>query len=71
MKKQLCSWKNSKKKIKCKKKEIVNLTYKQGLLFEKSKESDQGKVKKNGVSKTRRSVKKVTKTQSGNKFKEF
>ena len=53
--------------IKCKKKGTLNLVYKQGLFFEKFKESD--KFKENDVSKTSKSVTKVSKTQSGNKFK--
>ena len=71
MKKQLCSWKNEKKVIICKKKGILNLAYKQELLFEKSKECDKFKemYKKNGVSKTYKSVRKVFKTQSCNEFK--
>ena len=47
---------------------IFNLANKQGLLFEKSKEYDKFKemCKKNGVSKTHGSVRKVSKTQIGN-----
>ena len=63
--------KESEKIIKCKEKGIFNLAYKQGLLFEKSKEPDKFKEmhKKNGASKTRKSVRKVFKTQSGYEFK--
>ena len=63
--------KECKKNIKCMKKAILNLIYKQGPLFEKSKEPDTFKemYKKNGVSKTRKSVRKVSKTQSDNEFK--
>ena len=63
--------KECKKNIKCMKKAILNLIYKQGPLFEKSKEPDTVKemYKKNGVSKTRKSVRKVSKTQSDNEFK--
>ena len=44
---------------------ILTLAYKQILLFEKSKESDKCKemYKKNGVSKTRKCTRKVSKTQ--------
>ena len=73
MKKQLFSSKNAKKTIICKNKGILNLTYKQGLLFKKSKESDKFKemYKKSGLTKTRKSVRKVSKTQSGNEFNYF
>ena len=48
-----------------KKRGILILSYKQRLLFEKSKESDKFKemYKKNGVSKTRKCTRKVSKTQ--------
>ena len=51
------------KNIECKKKGILNLAYKQGLLFEKSKELDKFKemYKKNGASRTWRSVRKYPK----------
>ena len=65
-------FKNDFEKImKCKKKGIVNLAYKQGLLFEKFKEIDKFKelYKENDVSKTRKSVRKVSETQSGYEFK--
>ena len=57
--------------IKCKKKGVLNLAYKRGLLFQKSKECDKVKEmdNKNGVSKTHKSVRKVFNTQSGNEFK--
>ena len=57
--------------IKCKRKVILNLAYKQGLLSEKSKESDKFKeiYRESGVSKTRKGVREVSKTQSGNEFK--
>ena len=57
--------------INCKKKGILSLLYKQGTLIEKCKECDkfQKMCKKNGASKTYESVRKVSKTQSGNKFK--
>ena len=53
------------------KKKILNLTNKPGLLHKKSKESDKFKEmhKENGVSKTCKSVKKSSKTQSYNEFK--
>ena len=59
--------------IKCKKKGVLNLAYKRGLLFQKSKECDKVKEmdNKNGVSKTHKSVRKVFNTQSGNEFKQF
>ena len=54
----------------CKKKGIFNFANKQGLLFEKSKES--GKFiemyKKGGVSKTRENVRNVPRTQNGNEL---
>ena len=54
----------------CKKKGILNFANKQGLLFEKSKES--GKFfemyKKSGVSKTRESVRNISRTQNGNEL---
>ena len=55
------------------KKKILNLTNKPGLLHKKSKESDKFKEmhKENGVSKTCKSVKKSSKTQSYNEFKQF
>ena len=63
--------KECEKIIKCEKKEIPNLAYKQGLVFEKSTESDQfkEKYKENEVNKTHTSVRKVSKTQSNNEFK--
>ena len=45
------------------KKGILNLVYKQGLLFEKSKNPDKFRT-----TKTHKGIKKVSKTQSGNKF---
>ena len=45
------------------KKGILNLMYKQGLLFEKSKKPDKFRA-----SKTHKGIKKVSKTQRGNKF---
>ena len=56
--------------IKGKKKGVFNSAYKQGHLFKKSKESDKLKKmhEKIGVSKTRKSVAKASKTQSGNEF---
>ena len=45
------------------KKKVYNLTYKQGLLFEKSKQPNRFTA-----SKTCKSVRKVSKTRSGNKF---
>ena len=57
--------------IKCKKKGILNLVLWQKLLFRKSKEP--GKFKEmdneNGVSKTRKSIRKVSKTEISNEFK--
>ena len=63
--------KECEKIIKCNKKGILNLAYKQGLVFEKSTEFDQfkEKYKKNEVNKTHKSVRKVSKTQSNNEFK--
>ena len=57
--------------IKCKKKGILKLAYKQGFLFPKLEESDKFKemYKENGVSKSCKSVRKVSKTQSGKEFK--
>ena len=54
----------------CKKKGILNLAYKQGLLFEKSKELHKFKEihKKNGASKNLKSDRKVSKTRSCNEF---
>ena len=48
--------------IKCKKKGALNLAYEKGLLFQKFKESDKFKEmrNKNGVSSTRKSVRKVS-----------
>ena len=42
---------------------ILNLLYKQGLLFEKSKNPEKFRA-----TKTYKGIKKVSKTQSGNKF---
>ena len=55
----------------CKKKGILNLAYKQGHLFEKSKEFDKFKeiYKKNDASKIHKKVRKVSKTKGGNDFK--
>ena len=66
MKKQLFSWKNVKKRK-------ANLAYKQGLLFKKSREPNKFREMhlKNGASKTRKSVKKLSKNQNGNEFKWF
>ena len=51
------------------KKRILDLTYKKGLLFEKSKDPDKFRETHiNGVIKTHKSVGKVSKTRSGNKF---
>ena len=63
--------KELKKIINCYKKGNSNLVYKQGLLFEKYKESDKftEMYMDNGVSKTSKSVRKQSKTQSGNEFK--
>ena len=60
-----------KKNIKCKKKGILNLAYKQGFLLEKSKESDKFKemYKENAINKFHKNVRKVFNTQSGNEFK--
>ena len=57
--------KECEKIIKCEKKGILSLAYKQGLLFGKSKGPDKFKEmhEENGVSKTRKSVRKVCKTQ--------
>ena len=65
--------KECEKILKCKKKGIFSLTYKQGYLFKKSKESDKFKemYRKNGVTKARKSVIKVSKTQIVNEFKQF
>ena len=54
----------------CNKKGILNFANKQGLLFEKSKESDKfiETYKKDGVSKTRESVRNVSRTQNGNEL---
>ena len=60
--------KQCKKIIKCKKKWILNFAYKQELLFGKS-ESDKEIYNENRVSKTRKRVRKTSKTQSGNEFK--
>ena len=63
--------KELKKIINCYKKGNSNLVYKQGLLLEKYKEPDKftEMYMENGVSKTRKSVRKQSKTQSGNEFK--
>ena len=63
MKKQLRLWKNSKG--------ILNFVYKQRLSLRTSKIliSLKNFESKNGVSKTRKSVRKVSKTQNGNEFK--
>ena len=64
--------KECEKNVKCKKKEILNLAYKEGLLLEKSKDSDKFKdmYKKNGGSKISKSVRKVSKSiKIGNEFK--
>ena len=63
--------KECEKIITCKKTGILNVAYKRGLLFEKSKGPDKFKEmhKENGVSKTRKSVRKVSKTRSDNEFK--
>ena len=60
-----------KKIIKCKKKGILNLAYKQEFLLEKSKESDKFKemYKENAINKFHKNVTKVFNTQSGNEFK--
>ena len=60
-----------KKVVKSKKKGILNWVYRQGLLFEKFKKSCKFEemYKKSGWSKTRKSVRKVSKTLSGNEFK--
>ena len=51
------------------KKRVLDLTYKKGLLFEKSKDPDKfWETHINGVIKTHKSVGKVSKTRSGNKF---
>ena len=51
------------------KKRVLDLTYKKGLLFEKSKDPDKFRETHiNGVIKTHKSVGKVSKTRSGNKF---
>ena len=73
MKNQLHSWKTVKKLLSVRRNKSSNLAYKQRLLFEKSKESDKFKemYKKNGVCKTCKSVRKVSKTQSGHVFKQF
>ena len=70
MKKQLRSWKNAWKIIKCKNKGILTLAWKEGLLFEKSGKCVKFKemYKKNGVSKTCKSVRKAFKTQIYNEF---
>ena len=62
--------KKREKSIECKKKRIFNLAYKQGLLFEKSKLHDKFNemYKKNGTSKSRKSVRKVSITRSSNNF---
>ena len=52
-----------KKQLHSLKKGILNLPYIQGLLFEKSKEPDRVRA-----SKLRKSVRKVSRTRSGNKF---
>ena len=59
------------KYIKYKKKGILNFAYKYGLLFEKFEEPDdlKGMYKEKGVSKPCKSVRKVSKTQSGNECK--
>ena len=63
--------KECEKNVKCKKKRILKFSYKQGLLFEKFKDSHKFKemYKENGESKTRKSIRKISKTQSGNEFK--
>ena len=64
--------KECEKNVKCKKKEILNLAYKEVLLLEKSKDSDKFKemYKKNGGSKISKSVRKVSKSiKIGNEFK--
>ena len=73
MKKQLHSWKIVKKLLSVRRNKSSNLAYKQRLLFEKSKESDKFKemYKKHGVCKTCKSVRKVSKAQSGHVFKQF
>ena len=62
VKKQLCLWKNVRRKG------SSMLAFKQRLLFENTKESDtfEEMYKKNGASKSCKSVKNVSKTQSGN-----
>ena len=58
-------------KEKGKKKGIFNLAYKQGILFKKSKDAQKFKelYEKNGVSKTRKCLRKVSKSRSDNEFK--
>ena len=65
--------KECEKNVKCKKKRILKFSYKQGLLFEKFKDSYKFKemYKENGKSKTRKSIRKISKTQSGNEFKQL
>ena len=63
--------KECEKNVKCKKKRILKFSYKHGLLLEKFKDSNKFKemYKENGESKTRKSIIKISKTQSGNEFK--